>query len=75
MFSQYKILMLSLELEITSYSVSIPQIRQDYAPLWQEGSTAVVALFPQRFGENLEQSWNEHQVPLPSLGLTSPSKA
>ena len=63
--------MLSLKLKIISNSVSIPQIRQDYAPLRQEGSTAVVALFPQRFGENLEQSWNEHQVPLQSLWLTS----
>ena len=50
--------MLSLKLKIISNSVSIPQIMQDYAPLWQEGSIAVFALFPQRFGENLEQSWN-----------------
>ena len=48
----------NLELKIISNSVSIPQIMQDYAPLWQEGSIAVFALFPQRFGENLEQSWN-----------------
>ena len=41
MFSQYKILMLNLRLEIISNSVSIPQIRQDFAPFQQEGTRAV----------------------------------
>ena len=56
MFSHYKILMLSLELEIIYNSMSIPQIRQDYAPLQQEVATVVVAPFPQRFGGN----WNRN---------------
>ena len=46
--------MLSLKLKIISNSVSIPQVKQDRTPLWQEGAIAVAVLFPQRFGEN----WN-----------------
>ena len=55
-FSKYKILMLSLELEVISNSVSIPQIRQEYTPLHQEVAKVIVTPFPPRAGDNLNRN-------------------
>ena len=48
--------MLSLKLEITSNSVSIPQIRQEYSPLHQEVARVIVTPLPPRAGNNLNRN-------------------
>ena len=48
--------MLSLELEIISNSVSIPQIRQEYTLLHQEVARVIVIPFLPRAGDNLNRN-------------------
>ena len=43
--------MLSLELEIISVSVSIPQVRQEYVQFQQEAARVVIAPFHQSWGK------------------------